>query len=91
MSHLNRIQSVVFNTAYNTNENLLICAPTGAGKTNIALLTVVYTIRQNIVNGVIKKDQFKVNGQEIWFLSVIFLNRLRQKVYCPFRLSMLHL
>lgn len=26
---LNRIQSTVFDTAYNTNQNLLICAPTG--------------------------------------------------------------
>jgi hypothetical protein len=33
MTHLNRIQSKVFNTAFNTNENMLICAPTGAGKT----------------------------------------------------------
>uniref|UniRef100_A0A2Z5TZE8 U5 small nuclear ribonucleoprotein 200 kDa helicase n=1 Tax=Reticulitermes speratus TaxID=60591 RepID=A0A2Z5TZE8_9NEOP len=57
---LNRIQSVVFDTAYHTNENLLICAPTGAGKTNIALLTVVHQIRQFIDQGVIKKDQFKI-------------------------------
>ena len=28
---LNRIQTVVFPTAYSTNNNLLICAPTGAG------------------------------------------------------------
>jgi activating signal cointegrator complex subunit 3 len=63
---LNRIQSVVFETAYNTNENLLICAPTGAGKTNIALLTIVHTIRQHIENGVIKKDAFKVKRNLIF-------------------------
>ncbi|XP_069462625.1 activating signal cointegrator 1 complex subunit 3 [Ambystoma mexicanum] len=57
---LNRIQSIVFETAYNTNENMLICAPTGAGKTNIAMLTVLHEIRQNIQQGVIKKDAFKV-------------------------------
>lgn len=28
---LNRIQTIVYPTAYHTNENLLICAPTGAG------------------------------------------------------------
>ncbi|KAJ7363488.1 activating signal cointegrator 1 complex subunit [Desmophyllum pertusum] len=33
MKRLNRIQSIVFDAAYNTNENLLISAPTGAGKT----------------------------------------------------------
>lgn len=27
---LNRLQSIVFPVAYNTNENLLVCAPTGA-------------------------------------------------------------
>ena len=57
---LNRIQSVVFDTAYKTNENLLICAPTGAGKTNIAMLTILHTINQHIEDGVIRKDKFKV-------------------------------
>lgn len=58
---LNRIQSVVFETAYNTNENLLICAPTGAGKTNIAMLTIIHQIKHHIEAGVIKKDSFKVS------------------------------
>ncbi|PIK56650.1 putative activating signal cointegrator 1 complex subunit 3-like [Apostichopus japonicus] len=57
---LNRIQSVVFETAYNTNENLLICAPTGAGKTNIAMLTIIHQIKHHIEAGVIKKDSFKI-------------------------------
>jgi len=41
---LNRLQSAVFETAYFTNNNLLICAPTGAGKTNVAMTTVVREI-----------------------------------------------
>ena len=58
---LNRIQSIVFDTAYTTNENLLISAPTGAGKTNIAMLTVLHEIKNNIgEDGVIKRDKFKV-------------------------------
>lgn len=66
MKRLNRIQSIVFETAYNTNENLLICAPTGAGKTNIAMLTVLHEIRQHLQpGGVIRKDQFKVNTHNI--------------------------
>ncbi|ELT88015.1 hypothetical protein CAPTEDRAFT_159536 [Capitella teleta] len=60
MKSLNRIQSVVFETAYKTNENLLICAPTGAGKTNIAMLTVVHELKQHLSQGVIKKDEFKI-------------------------------
>lgn len=60
MKQLNRIQSIVFDAAYNTNENLLISAPTGAGKTNIAMLTILREIKQNIEEGVIRKDKFKV-------------------------------
>ncbi|XP_036173871.1 activating signal cointegrator 1 complex subunit 3 isoform X3 [Myotis myotis] len=60
MRRLNRIQSIVFETAYNTNENMLICAPTGAGKTNIAMLTVLHEIRQHFQQGVIKKNEFKI-------------------------------
>lgn len=60
MKRLNRIQSIVFEAAYNTNENLLISAPTGAGKTNIAMLTILREIKQNIEEGVIKKDKFKI-------------------------------
>ena len=50
MKKLNRIQSVVFDTAYNTHENLLICAPTGAGKTNIAMLSLMCLARDYLVD-----------------------------------------
>lgn len=43
---LNKMQSLVFPVAYNTNENMLVCAPTGAGKTDVALLTILHTIGQ---------------------------------------------
>ncbi|EEC18159.1 activating signal cointegrator 1 complex subunit 3, helc1, putative, partial [Ixodes scapularis] len=45
---LNRIQSIVFDTVYNTNENLLICAPTGAGKTNVAMLAILHEVKQHV-------------------------------------------
>ena len=57
----------MFDTAYYTNENLLISAPTGAGKTNIAMLTILREINNNIDAGVIKRDKFKVF---LLFLSV---------------------
>ena len=44
ISTLNRIQSKIFPQAYHTNDNLLVCAPTGAGKTNIAMLTILSLI-----------------------------------------------
>lgn len=43
---LNRMQSLVYPVAYNTNENMLVCAPTGAGKTDVALLSILHTIQQ---------------------------------------------
>ena len=43
---LNTIQSLVFETAYNSFENMLVCAPTGAGKTNIATLTILNVIKR---------------------------------------------
>ncbi|KAH9210447.1 Sec63 Brl domain-containing protein [Leptodontidium sp. 2 PMI_412] len=45
---LNRMQSLVYPVAYQTSENMLICAPTGAGKTDAAMLTVLHEIAQNI-------------------------------------------
>lgn len=57
---LNRIQSIVYPVAYHSNENLLVCAPTGAGKTNVAMLTIVHAIRSHTDQGVIHRDQFKV-------------------------------
>ncbi|VDN26552.1 unnamed protein product [Dibothriocephalus latus] len=45
---MNPIQSIVFDAAYNSSENLLICAPTGAGKTNTAMLTVIRLIREHL-------------------------------------------
>ncbi|XP_058808781.1 activating signal cointegrator 1 complex subunit 3 [Phymastichus coffea] len=57
---LNRIQSIVFDAAYHTNENLLICAPTGAGKTNVALLSIVHQIKLHIDNGILKTNDFKI-------------------------------
>ncbi|KAL7665431.1 RNA helicase [[Candida] zeylanoides] len=68
--HLNKMQSLIYPVAYNTNENMLVCAPTGAGKTDVALLTILRTIGQfstrergdggddNAVN--IDYDEFKV-------------------------------
>ncbi|KAG7363458.1 DEAD/DEAH box helicase domain protein [Nitzschia inconspicua] len=42
---LNPMQSAVFDTAFHRRENMLVCAPTGAGKTNVAMLTVTAHFR----------------------------------------------
>ena len=48
---LNRIQSAVFKCAYSSTENMLVCAPTGAGKTNIAMLTFLRLVKSHILFG----------------------------------------
>jgi len=50
---LNPMQSTVFEAAFHSSENLLICAPTGAGKTNVAMLAVVAHLRDK---GIIKNE-----------------------------------
>ncbi len=42
---MNTIQSAVFDHAFNSSENMLVCAPTGAGKTNIATLSILQAIK----------------------------------------------
>lgn len=67
---LNRMQSLLYHVAYRTSENMLICAPTGAGKTDAAMLTVLHTISKNISpdpfedsvasNFTVRSDDFKI-------------------------------
>lgn len=57
---LNRIQSRLCNSALSSDENLLLCAPTGAGKTNVALLTILREIGKHInLDGTINLEEFK--------------------------------
>ncbi|XP_072177738.1 U5 small nuclear ribonucleoprotein 200 kDa helicase-like [Diadema setosum] len=58
---LNRIQSRLYKAALESDENLLLCAPTGAGKTNVALLTILREIGKNInLDGTINTEAFKI-------------------------------
>ena len=57
---LNRIQSRIYETAYNSNENLLVCAPTGAGKTNIAMISILHEVKKHIVGGMLEDPEFKI-------------------------------
>ncbi|XP_078443956.1 DExH-box ATP-dependent RNA helicase DExH12-like [Wolffia australiana] len=44
MKQLNRVQSRVYEVALKKPDNILLCAPTGAGKTNVAMLAILQTI-----------------------------------------------
>ncbi|GFE55676.1 DEAD-box helicase [Babesia ovis] len=48
---LNIIQSMVFNTAFQTSQNMLLSAPTGCGKTNVALLCTLQNFESFFAGG----------------------------------------
>ncbi|KAJ1741059.1 Pre-mRNA splicing, partial [Coemansia sp. RSA 1591] len=62
VTELNRVQSRVYPAAFNSDENMLVCAPTGAGKTNCAALAMLRTIGQfrDAQSGQIDVDAFKM-------------------------------
>ena len=39
---------------------MLVCAPTGAGKTNVAMLAILHEISNHFEGGVLQRDQFKI-------------------------------
>jgi len=58
---LNKIQSKCYPTAFQDDGNMLICAPTGSGKTNVAMLTILREIGKNRnERGEIDLDAFKI-------------------------------
>ncbi|KAK1781120.1 Sec63 Brl domain-containing protein [Copromyces sp. CBS 386.78] len=58
---LNKIQSACYPTAFGDDGNMLVCAPTGSGKTNVAMLTILREIGKNRNEaGEIDLDAFKI-------------------------------
>ncbi|KRX42392.1 U5 small nuclear ribonucleoprotein helicase [Trichinella nativa] len=58
---LNRIQSKLVKATLENDGNLLLCAPTGAGKTNVALLCILREISKHVnADGTINVEDFKV-------------------------------
>ena len=61
MTDLNRLQSKVYESAFTRSDNLLICAPTGAGKTNVAMLTMLHEVGRHLLpDGTVDKAKFKI-------------------------------
>ncbi|KAH7137213.1 Sec63 Brl domain-containing protein [Dactylonectria estremocensis] len=59
---LNKIQSKCYPSAFEDDGNLLVCAPTGSGKTNVGMLTILREIgkHRNPETGDIDLDAFKI-------------------------------
>lgn len=61
IKRLNPIQSRVCGHTLNTNKNMLVCAPTSAGKTNIALLAILRVMSEYMnKTGTIDTSKFKI-------------------------------
>ncbi|KAH9005535.1 Sec63-domain-containing protein [Lactarius hatsudake] len=59
---LNRVQSKLYPVAFGTDEPILLCAPTGAGKTNVAMLTILNELGKwrDEATGTFNLDAFKI-------------------------------
>ncbi|KAF1953482.1 Sec63-domain-containing protein [Byssothecium circinans] len=80
---LNRMQSLVYPVAYNTSENMLICAPTGAGKTDAAMLTILNTVaKYTIPNPIEEPDatDFTVLSEDFKIIYVAPMKALAAEV-----------
>lgn len=60
ITHLNQLQSSVKDCAFGSDENMLVCAPTGAGKTNVALLTILREVERTFNKEESKAGEFKI-------------------------------
>jgi ERCC4-related helicase len=47
------MQSEVYEVAYKSAQNMLVCAPTGAGKTNVAMLTLLQLVSLYYITSII--------------------------------------
>ena len=74
----NEIQSSVFDKSFNSDENLLITAPTGAGKTNIAIVTILREIwRELKLKNMSHIDETFNFSNTIWDFKILFLVPLK--------------
>ncbi|KPI86612.1 putative ATP-dependent RNA helicase [Leptomonas seymouri] len=62
VTDLNAVQSKVYDCAFHSDENMLVSAPTGAGKTNVAMMAMLRAIdaARNSTTGVIDGHSLKM-------------------------------
>lgn len=80
---LNRMQSLLYPVAYKTNENMLICAPTGAGKTDAAMLTILNAIAKSSTPNPFEEpdaDDFVVQSDEFKIIYVAPMKALAAEI-----------
>jgi pre-mRNA-splicing helicase BRR2 len=84
MNKLNAIQSKVYPVAFKEyQENMLICAPTGAGKTNIAMLTML-----NVIGGHYNKTSGNLDLNSFKIIYIAPMKALVQEVVKSFQIRL---
>jgi activating signal cointegrator complex subunit 3 len=84
MRRLNPMQTKVFETAYFSNDNLLVSAPTGAGKTVVALITVLRVLK-------LRLEQEGHMGGDFKIVYVAPMKALASEVTAKFGAMLQHL
>ena len=74
VSLLNRIQSRMVKAAFVGSDNMLLCAPTGAGKTNVALMAMLNLIGQH------RRDDGSIDLESFKIVYVVLMKALVQEV-----------
>ncbi|KLU86282.1 hypothetical protein MAPG_05298 [Magnaporthiopsis poae ATCC 64411] len=80
---LNRMQSLVYPIAYKTSENMLVCAPTGAGKTDAAMLAILHTISQYVTPNPLENTtttEFAVQAEDFKIVYVAPMKALAAEI-----------
>ena len=85
-THLNRIQTAVFPVAFKQSRNLLVAAPTGAGKTNIALLTILREVSLLVPDAATQTDPaaWKMKDKQFKIIYIAPLKALASEIVDKF-------
>lgn len=78
-SQLNQLQTAVYPSAFEADGNLLICAPTGAGKTNVAVLTILRAF-YNSAGGGKGMEEFGVGDADLKAFKVVYVAPMKALV-----------
>lgn len=87
-THLNQIQTIVYPVAFKSPKNLLICAPTGAGKTNIALLTILNMVSQKLSEADAQQKAPNLKEMEFKVVYIAPLKALASEIVDKFQAAL---
>lgn len=80
MEKLNRIQSKMCEVALRSSENILLCAPTGAGKTNVAMLTMLNILGQFRKQGVDDSEGINEGMYDLRAFKIVYVAPMKALV-----------